>query len=286
MSDADFVIVTYNSKGWIDRLLTSIRGRARDGSYSVMVVDNGSPDRTGEYVRAHYPWVRLVQNPRNLWLSTAINQGIELTTGRYVIVMNPDCELVTDDWVPLIAQFLDDHPSVGILGPRLLDEDGSVQFTGARAKSRVWALSQAAYLSSALAKLGHQREWRWEPDWQRDTVRNVDQVSGACLVLRRTMLEEIGSFDASFRLYYEEDDIALRARRAGWGVVFFPGVELIHGWAHATSKMDPAERKRIADESFFRYFTKHYGRSFGWILRAIRRTADFARAMFHLMNAR
>jgi GT2 family glycosyltransferase len=283
LTDADFVIVTYNSLSWIERLLGSIRSRSGNARFSVVLVDNASPDGTGSHIRDRHPWVKLIQNEQNRWLSPAINQGIRATGGRYVIIMNPDCELVTNDWVSEVVAFLDEHPSVGILGPRLLDEDGSVQFTGARAKSRSWALAQAVYLPSALAKLGRRPEWRWEPDWQRDSLRKVDQVSGACLVIRRSMLEQIGSFDEGFRLYYEEDDISLRARRAGWDVVLFPDVELIHGWAHATSRMDPSERKAVADESFFWYFTKHEGRSFGALLRAIRKVADGSRQILHTL---
>jgi GT2 family glycosyltransferase len=280
----DFIIVTWRSQDWIGRCISSIERANARHNYSVTVVDNASDDSTVAKVRERFPSVTVLANDSNRWLSPALNQGVGVGSAEVLVLMNPDCELMTDGWVDSVSAFMRSNPDVGLVGPRLLDEDGAVQFTGRADRTRLWALSQALYLPAFRTKLGFGRDWRWQPEWLRDSLRDVDVVSGACMVIRRDLLKALGGLDERFRLYYEEDDLCRRVRQEGARVVIWPGVEVMHAWAKSTSQMDPRVRAELADESFFIYCTKHFGSRFTTFLEGCRFVTDGARRVLHAVR--
>jgi len=241
----DVIVVTYNSLPWVERLLPTL------GDVRTIVVDNASTDGTRDAMRRHD--VELIENTENRYLSPAWQQGLERSRSRYVTLLNPDCEVDTPGWADELTAYLDEHPDVGIVGPRLLNADGSVQHTVFPLATRRLALRIAVGLLLPQPV---------EPD----SVQDVPVVSGACLVLRRAMLDEIGGIDVDYKLYWEEGDLCFRAWRAGWRVVYDPDVTLTHAGAHATAEVDPADRSRLFTESRDHFYAKHFGRWFVGLL--------------------
>lgn len=264
MADLDAIVVTYNSEPWVDRLLGSV------GDVRTIVVDNASADGTLAALARHD--VEVIANNDNRYLSPAWNQGLELSDAPYVVLLNPDCEILTPGWDKTLAAFFEAHPDVGIIGPRLVREDGSPYLTGWPFHTKRWFLSLALHINVIRERLHRPKEWRWEPEWQRDTQRDVDVVEGACMVIRREMLDRIGGVDEGFQFFYEEDDLCFRARRAGYRVVFDPEVEIIHASGASRETVDPASYYQHIEDGFYRLAEKQQGRVFALLVRAIRRS--------------
>jgi GT2 family glycosyltransferase len=121
-------------------------------------------------------------------------------------------------------------------------------------------------VSALRGRLGRAPDWRWRPEWDRSTTEPVDVVSGACMVIPRALFEALGGLDEGFRLYFEEDDLCRRVRKAGSDVLLCAEIEVMHAWAKSTSQMDPALRSAIGQESLFRAAEKRYGTWFRRVL--------------------
>jgi GT2 family glycosyltransferase len=256
--DLSVIVVTYNSAAYIDACLASLEARLAPERTEICVVDNASTDRTREIVAHHESRVRVVANPRNLGFAAALNRGLAATRGRHVLWVNPDATLENGGAQTLVA-YLDAHPEVGILGPKILDPDGRLQRSARAFPSYDWPL-------------GHRHGWltRLFPgnpfsaryllaDLDPSTVREVDWVSGACLLHRREVAERVGGLDERFFMYCEDVDFCLRAKRAGWAVRYHPALTVRHHVAGSTRQQSTrmlVERHR----SLWRYYQKHFPR--------------------------
>jgi GT2 family glycosyltransferase len=221
------VIPTYTALGWTLACLQSIREHPPTMEYEVIVVDDCSPDDSAAGVRTRFPEVRHFTNARNGGFSKTVNKGIREARGDYVLVLN------SDTWVhpgalDALTGFLDAHPEVGIVGPKVLNRDQSLQKQCRRRNPT--PLSALLYLSG-LARLFPKNPriaayLMTEAD--ENQTLEVDSVSGACMVVRRELLAHLGGFDEIYYLYGEDLDLCLRAKLAGWKVVYFPGAAITH----------------------------------------------------------
>lgn len=262
--DLDVIVVTYNSGTWVDRLIPSI------GDARTIVVDNASTDGTLRALERYD--VEVIANTENRYLSPAWNQALARSSAPYVVLLNPDCEVLTPGWTDKIVALFEEQRDIGIIGVRLLDLDGTVSYHAGAFRSKWWALSQALYIPAIRARLHITKDPRWNPTWERDTFREVDVVSGACLAIRREMLERIGGIDEGFLLYWEENDLCIRSQRAGYRTVLLPDVEIAHAIGASVQQVDPLALKPIMEASLDRYFSKHHGRWFAALVHAIRAT--------------
>ena len=259
MSDAQLavVIVNYNAGGYLERCLASLEAHRGDIEVDVLVIDNASRDGSHTAAVAAHPWARLIENPRNVYLSPAWNQGILETDATLVLLLNPD----TEWWRGTLADLVrvsDEHPRAGLVGPLVRNSDGTVYPSGRVFPSVVDAAGHA-FLGTIRPDNPFTRRYRMD-GWDRSTEREVDWVSGCCMLLRRAALEEVGLLDESFLLYGEELDLATRLRRAGWSVLFTPEVEIVHEIAVSTGRS--REMLHMHSSSVYRYYRKH--RASGW----------------------
>ena len=246
MSDVSVVVVTFNSAEWIERCLDSVRG------YETIVVDHGSTDGTIELARQTFPEARLIEQ-ENLCMGGGNNTGMRLASGRYFLLLNSDA-WVLDDGIEELARFADDHPDAAVLGPRLLNPDGSLQ-RSARAFPTLWRLTTEYLFLRKLAPRSRALNTFYEGGFDHDEVREVDWLFGACLLVRRDAADEVGLFDEDFFMFSEETDWCYRFRQAGWSVYFFPGAEVVHvgGASHGGRLF--AENVR----GHLRFLAKHRG---------------------------
>ncbi len=240
---------------------TSSPGPVRAGE--VIVVDNASADGSAAMVAAEFPWVRLVANTENRGFTGGSNQGIGMSRGRYLLLLNPDTEVMGDALARMVA-CMEEHGEIGALGPQLCSGDGSLQSS----RRRFPTLATAFFESTPL-------EWHWPGNpWasryrmedvpgppagtNRCPAQMVDWVVGAALLVRRAALESVGGFDEGYFMYSEELDWCRRARAAGWAVAYFPGAVVLHHEGKS-SEQNPAARHIRFHTSRVRYFRKHRG---------------------------
>jgi GT2 family glycosyltransferase len=242
------IIVNYASWPLTVRCVESLY--ATDyGDFEVVVVDN---DRL-KPPELLYP-VHLIRNEENLGFARACNQGIASSTGDLTILINPDA-VVEESFFERVQEFFEDNPSVGIVGPRIVYSDGRLQLTARRELSAVSGLLGRTSLLTRLFPKSSLVKSQFPAVTELARPTAVDWVAGACMVVRRQALEEIGPFDEQFFMYFEDADLCRRAREASWSVYYVPEVEVVHH-AGASSRNRP---RAIWDlhKSAFLYHRKH-----------------------------
>jgi N-acetylglucosaminyl-diphospho-decaprenol L-rhamnosyltransferase len=213
------VVVTYDALPWIERCLESLSG------VETVVVDHGSTDGTVAFVRERHPDVRLVE-AENRGLGAGWNRGIRETSSTYVLLLNADAWL-TDGALGRLLDFADTRRRAALIGPRLLNPDGTLQ-RSVRGFPTVWRLATEYLFLRKLAPGTATLNAFYAGGFDHDEERDVEVVMGACMLVRREAIDEVGYCDEDYFLFSEETDWCYRFREAGWEVVFFPGAECTH----------------------------------------------------------
>lgn len=265
--DLSIVIVSYNTRDLLRGCLASVReslARSSQLRVETFVVDNDSRDGSAEMVAAKFPEVRLIRNPENRGFAAANNLAIRQSSGRHVLLLNSDTVIRGDAPAQLVA-LLDTHPHVGAAGPRLLNPDGTRQQSVFRFPTLWMSLIDFFPLNHRV--VNSRLNGRYPEQWH-ERVFPVDHPLGACLIVRRAAIDQVGLLDEGFFMYCEEIDWCLRIRRGGWEIVYTPSADVVHYGGQSTSQF----RSRMFVElhrSRFRFFRKHNGRLFVWSARLI-----------------
>lgn len=257
VADLAVVIVNYNTGDYLERCLASLESHRGDVTLDVLVIDNASHDGSHTKAIAAHPWVRLIENPTNVYLSPAWNQGIRATSAPFVLLLNPD----TEWWQGTLADYVGiarSHSNAGIVGPLVRNSDGTIYPSG-RPLPNVKDAVGHAFLGTVKPNNRFTRRYHLD-GWDRTTEREVDWVSGCCMLFPRAAFEQVGLLDEDFLLFGEELDIATRLRSAGWSVVFAPDVEILHEIGVSIGHSRRA--LLMHSNSIYRYYRKH--RAAGW----------------------
>lgn len=256
--DLSIIIVNFNAIKLLRDCLESIRASAPNHRLQVIVVDNASRDGSVAMVRDEFPEVQLIDNPTNAGFTRANNQGIEVAKGRHILLLNNDTRVLADSMGRTI-DFLDKNPDVGAAGLKLLNQDGSLQLSCRRFPSFSQALfNHNSILTQVFPNNPFSRSYLMT-DIQRDVVQDVDWVSGACLFIRREVIDAIGGLDERFFMYSEDVDYCFRVWKAGWRVTYIPIGEVVHLIGQSTRK---ARFRTVFErhKSMYRFYAKHYSR--------------------------
>jgi N-acetylglucosaminyl-diphospho-decaprenol L-rhamnosyltransferase len=219
MPEVSVVVVSYNALPWLERCLESVRG------VETIVVDNGSTDGTVDFVRERFPEVELVEQG-NRGLAAGWNAGLARASGDYVLILNADAWL-TEGSLERLVVFAEQRPRAAVVGPRLLNPDGTLQ-RSVRGFPTLWRLATEYLFLRKLAPGSQMLNGFYAGGFAHDEVREADFVMGACMLVRREAVDEVGPLDESFFLFSEETDWCYRFLQAGWQVLFFPGAECVH----------------------------------------------------------
>jgi N-acetylglucosaminyl-diphospho-decaprenol L-rhamnosyltransferase len=236
MKRISVVIVGWQVRELLRGCLASIAAHEDRDALEVWVVDNASTDGTAAMVAAEFPWVRLVALDHNPGFAAGNNVALQRATGDVAILLNPDTEL-HDAALTLLAAYLRTHPAVGVVGPRLENPDGSPQSAGFAPPS----LFQVWYdLVPWPRRLYHSRLNGRYPNAPTETAYAVGFPLGACLAVRRDVLERVGLLDEAYGMYMEELDFCARIRAAGYAVMILPTVAVTHHGGQSTGQMPEA----------------------------------------------
>ncbi len=242
------LIVNYASWPLTLRCIESLDGTGYE-DFETVVVDNDSAE-----VPELPSGVRLIRNRENVGFARAHNKGIAASTGDIAVLINPDT-VVEVDFFDKLERFFRENPKVGIAGPKILDSEGELQLS---ARREISALSGFIGRTSLLTRLFPRSslvksQFPAVTEWSHPT--SVDWVSGACMVIRRDVIKQIGPLDERFFMYFEDADLCRRARTAGWLVYYLPHIEIVHQTG-ASSRSKP-KAVWLLHKSAFLYHRKH-----------------------------
>lgn len=258
VADVCVVIVSYNCRDLLRRCLRCVPEAVGGHRADVLVVDNGSTDDSAAMVSAEFADCQLTACDANTGFARAANMGLSGGRGRHLLLLNPDTAPRPGSISELI-EFLDGRPSAGAVGAKLLNEDGTTQPSVRRFPSLWTVFLEASGLQKAFPRNRILGCYKMEY-WDHSETTQVDQPSGACLLLKGKALESVGLLDEGFHIYFEEVDWCRRARLAGWEIWFHPDAEVIHiGGGSSASDMGAALREMFRSRLI--WFRKHRGRT-------------------------
>jgi len=274
------ILVNYHSREPLLGSLSALESDAAGLEHEVVIVDNSPGDGAAEALRVRFPAVRWLVNDDNVGFARAVNRGIASSLGEFILVLNPDCELRAGALETLIVH-MGTHPRCAIAGPMLTYPDGRLQYS-ARSYPGASALLFNRY--SLLTRLFPGNPWSRRylmSDWDHRSERDVDWLSGACMLVRRSAVDEVGPLDPAFFMFNEDVDWAHRMNDAGWKVTFVPSAQAMHRVGASRRRVSPKviiERHR----GMIHYHLKHHRT--GPLAAALVRVVVMARAGIMLIE--
>ncbi len=261
------VIVNFNTEKLLKGCLESVYAGANGTPLTIWVVDNNSHDESVSMVKSHFPKVQVVENRQNLGFSKANNLVISQSRSDYILLLNPDTVII-DDAIERMVKFMEAHPKIGIAGCKVLNRDGTLQLACRRS---IPTPRVAFFRLSGLSRLFPKNRVMAEYNMtyaDPEQTHEVDAVSGAFLMIRKKVVEEIGLLDERFFMYGEELDWCLRAKRAGWSVVYCPDAQIVHYKGESTKY-----NSRKATIEFYRamylFHKKHFARNYSPLMNGV-----------------
>jgi GT2 family glycosyltransferase len=272
--DVTVAIVSWNARPYLRRCLASLFDphhreareaweragqpppgpEAEETSWEVVVVDQESLDGSAELVEAEFPQAKLVRQRPNLGFAGGNNVAYRHARGRYFLLLNSDT-VVRPGWLTALVEYADRHPRAGLVGPKLLNPDGSLQYSCRHFPSLGAGVFRHTPLEWLAPRNPYVRDYLMK-DWDHATPRQVDWLSGACLMARREMIDEIGGLDERYFMYFEDVDWARRAHDAGWEVHYVPEPAVLHEVGRSSDRR-PKRMIVMHHQSAYRYFCEH-----------------------------
>jgi hypothetical protein len=261
-------IVAYQAKDYLRACLDSLLENTHQPSFEVIVVNNGSSDGTHELLATRYPQVILIENEKNLGYTRPMNQALRASHGKFLLQLNPDT-IVLPNALDLLVNFMQEHPSVGICGPKVLNQNGTLQGPCKRGEARPWAvISYYLGLSKLFPKSklfgGYLLNYLDE-----DATNPVAGVSGSCMLIRREVINQISYLDENYFAFQEDADFCFRTRQSGWEVYYYPEAKIVHYGGQGGSRVEPYRSIIEWHRSYFLFYRKHLAKDyffiFNWI---------------------
>lgn len=249
------IIVSWNTQALLRRCLETLLEEIGNLDYEVFVVDNASCDGSAKMVAIDFPWVRLIANECNLGFAKANNQALRLASGDNVLLLNPDTE-IKPNAIYRLSEFLDNHSAAGVAAPQLLNSDGSIQRSCRQFPTFLGMFYELVGLSKLFPNVAEFGKYKML-DWNHDDERQVDQPEGACLLLRRDVIDKVGELDEGYFMLFEEVDWCYRIKQAGWEIWFVPSAKVVH---HYGQSIKQVKMKMIlsSHKGLYRFWYKHY----------------------------
>jgi GT2 family glycosyltransferase len=254
--DFSVCIVTYQACEYLRACLRSLYENTHRYTFEVIVVDNGSTDQVGEVLAREFPAARLIQNQKNEGFTAPMNQALQAGRGGYLLQLNPDT-IVFPEALDRLVAFLESHQDAGICGPKVLNQDRTLQLPCRRGEAR--PLAVIGYFTGLARLFPYNKRLNGYllTYLDEDQTVEVAGVSGSCMLIRRDVVDQIGYLDESFFAYQEDADYCFRARQAGWKVLYYPEAQIIHFGGQGGSRVEPFRAIIAWHRSYWLYYRKH-----------------------------
>jgi len=224
--DLSIIVLNYRTKGLLKECLKGIKLVQPKLDYEIIVVDNASGDGTPVMMRENFPDIRFIASDKNLGYAKGNNLGIKAAYGRYIMIMNPDI-VMFHGVLEKLVEFMDNHSDVGVIGPKLLNPDKSLQYSCYRFPdfwTPIYRRTPFGYFRFAKKKLDDY----FMKDFDHASPREVDWLLGGCLLIRRKALEDVGFLDERYFAYFDDVDLCRSMWEKKWKVVYYPLVSVVH----------------------------------------------------------
>lgn len=273
--DLSIIIVNWNSKDDLDRCLASIRAQSMTIAVELIVVDSGSFDGCDEMLRRSYPEVRFFQSPDNIGFAAANNLGVRSARGACFLFLNPDTE-VRGDAIQNLHRHLIDRPDAGVIGPRLLNRDGSLQTSGVQSMPTI--LNQLLDIEMLQRLFPNRDLWRTAAAFETSKAPMVvPALSGACMMVRRSVFDQVGRFSSDYFMYAEDLDLCWKTHRAGFRNFYDPTSNVIHRGGGSSRSSRSHFSEVMIPESLSRLLRKTHGALYSGAYRAALSAAALCR---------
>lgn len=262
--ELSIIIVSWNVKKLLGKCLKSIEENNQTVNSEVIVVDNASRDGSPEFVSRNFPWVKVIRNSENLGFSRANNIGIKNSSGKNVVFLNPDTLLLEDSFHKMVATF-GENRRVGAIGCKLIDKEKQIDFHCATRFPTISGLIFEPYWSKLFK--GGIRSYTMK-EWNHETNRIVEVLSGACLMVRRSVLDKVGIFDEDIFMYVDDVDLCYRIKESGMELLYLADTEIVHYGKQSTNQ-NFIKMNAESIRSMRKFFCKHYSILYGVIFEII-----------------
>lgn len=263
--DLSIVIVNWNSKDYLQKCIASIMDSKTEIRFEIVVIDGGSFDGSGEMLKQCYPQVKFIQSDKNLGFAKANNVAFKASSGSHILFLNPDTEVV----IPAIDILFDQMQKLsraGAIGCKLLNADGSVQTSCIQSFPTI--LNQLLDSEFLRALFPNSRLWGMASLFSPATgPAEVEVLSGACIMMRRSLFEQIGQFSEDYFMYAEDSDLCYKVRRAGYKNYYIPDATIFHFGGGSTEKSPSDFSVVMMRESVWRLMRKTRGRLYSFVYR-------------------
>lgn len=263
--DVSVSIVNYRSTALLVDCLESLYTQAGKATFDVTVVENGSKDGSAETIRAEFPQVNLIELKSNTGYTHPMNEGLKAGGGRYLMQLNPDT-LLQPGLLDGLLDFMESHPEAGICTPKVLNRDGTLQKQCRRSAARPWDVITYFTGLSRLFPRSRLLGRYLITYCGEDELHEAEAVSGSCMLIRRSVIDQIGYLDEMFFAYQEDSDFCFRARKAGWKIFYVPTVQLVHFGGQGGSRVEPYRGIYHWHRSYFLYYRKNLAREYFFLV--------------------
>ncbi len=288
MVDVSIIIVNWNTKDLLLNCIESLYNETHNATMEIIVVDNGSKDGSPVAVKSKYPQIKIICNNENLGFAKANNIGIAESVGRFVCLVNSDIKAL-DEVVDRLVEYMDQHTEIGAIGPKTVNDDMSIRVNTRRFPTLWNTICETFFLTEIFPnnKLFRGRTMTW---FSHEETMNVDVLSGCFLMVRREVVEKVGTLDDRFFIYGEDTDWCKRMHINNWQVVFFAETKAIH-YAGASSSAAPIRFLIELTKADLQYWKKHHNifkyslyqlimlihfliRAFGWLMSSLIKSSN------------
>lgn len=260
--DLSIIILNYKTKGLVKQCIRNVKVSTAGLDYEIIVVDNDSQDGIAQMMLENFPDIKFIQTGKNLGFAAGNNVGIRQAQGNYVLILNPDVTVLNGSIAKMI-EFMKNNPEAGVVGPKLINPDGSFQIscrTFQTPKYILYRRTPFGMLPFAKKELGKHLML----DFDHNSTKEVDWFLGASMLLRKKILDEVGLFDERFFMYLEDMDLCRRVWMNGYKVYYLAEAEMVHLFERASAndtwnffKLNKLTRIHMA--SGIKYFAKYLG---------------------------
>lgn len=257
MKELSIIIVNWNTRDYLKECLLSLKEGLSGIDAEIWVVDNNSADGSVEMLGREFSYVNVIENKNNVGFGRANNQAIKKSNAEYILLLNPDTR-VKKEAVSLMLSSLKEKENIAIAGPKVLNEDGSIQYECARQYPTAWnqfMVETTLYKRFPKSRIFGSYLMSY---WDHKEAREVDCISGSCMMIKRSVLDKVSLFDESFFMYAEDVDLCYRIKKAGYKIWYLADAEIIH-YQGRSSHQAPFAMSLAARESMMKYFSKHHG---------------------------